>query len=151
MERFSVVVFLCLLCFGLMKVVGAQYTTRPTCTEVGFFEIYDGTCKNYYMCIDNGEGLISVILSCASSAIFDPSQGRCVSKNTTVCEQTSLCSRYGRFPIQDTNCKRYYLCYWSGSAYTMMGNLSCPNTLVFEPTSEKCVSSQKYVCPGTQG
>lgn len=152
MERFPIVIFLGLVCFSLVKVAGTQNTTNSTCTEIGAFEIDDGTCKNYYICIDNGATLVPVMLSCASSAIFDPSQGRCVPGNTTMCQQTPLygCLRYGRFPIQDASCKMYYLCYWNGSGYAMMSNLSCPNTLVFNPMSEKCVSPQTYLCSETQ-
>ncbi|XP_029173667.1 peritrophin-48-like [Nylanderia fulva] len=149
MERFSIIL-LCLLCFGALKVIEAQDTTKYNCTEVGFFEIVDGTCRNYYMCIDDGQQLTPVMLSCANSAIFDPDQGKCVPKNSTTCEQTPLCTRYGRFPIQDVYCKMYYLCYWNGTSYTIMGNLSCPKTLVFQPTSEKCVLPEKYVCSGIQ-
>ncbi|KAL6440497.1 hypothetical protein ACFW04_003191 [Cataglyphis niger] len=146
MKRFPIVVLLCLLCFSL-KIAGTQNMTISTCTEVGFFEIDDGTCKNYYMCIDNGVTLTKVILSCASSAIFDPILGRCVPANTTTCQQTPRCLRYGRFPMEDPYCKMYFLCYWNGTGYTMMSNLTCPNTLVFEPTSEKCVPPQRYICP----
>lgn len=156
MDHSTVIVLLCLCSF--FKIVNCQITTE-NCTEIGASEIYDGTCKNYYICIDDGEKLNPVMLSCASSAIFDPSMGRCVSEATATCQQTTimtssttsapLCLRYGRFPIQDVECKKYYLCYWDGSRYTIMDNLSCPNTLVFNPTTEKCVSPQTYKCPGT--
>jgi len=153
MDRFSIIVLLC-LCTSF-KIAESQ-TTAPNCTEVGFFEIYDGTCKNYYFCIDNGEGLIPIMLSCASSAIFVGD--RCVPANTTTCQQTTtmapttttpFCSRYGRFSMQDVECKKYYLCYWNGIQYTIMGNLTCPNALLFDPISEKCV--QVYNCTGTSG
>ncbi|XP_011692217.1 PREDICTED: uncharacterized protein LOC105452632 [Wasmannia auropunctata] len=157
MDRFSIVVLLCL--YPSFKLVSGQTTAQPICTEIGAFEIYDGTCKNYYICVDDGEELNPVILSCASSAIFDYLQGKCVSESTATCQQTTtmapsttsapLCLRYGRFPIPDVECKKYYLCYWDGISYTIMGNLTCPNTLIFNPLSEKCVSPQTYQCPGT--
>ncbi|XP_077281457.1 uncharacterized protein LOC143908057 [Temnothorax americanus] len=157
MDRFSIVVLLC-LCSSL-KIAEGQTTAEPTCTEIGAFEINDGTCKNYYICVNDGETLNPVILSCASSAIFDPSQGICVSQNTATCQQTTtmapsttsapFCLRYGRFPIQNVECKKYYLCYWNGTSYAIMGNLTCPNTLVFYPLAEKCVSPRTYNCSGT--
>lgn len=162
MNRFSIVVLLCLhSSFNLIKIAESQTTVKPTCTEIGAFEIYDGTCKNYYICVDDGVKLNPVILLCASSAIFDPLQGRCVPDSTATCLQTTtmapsttsapFCLRYGRFPIQDVECKKYYLCYWDGVRYTIMYNLSCPNTLVFNPISEKCKSPQTYKCPGIIG
>jgi len=153
MDRFSIVVLLC-LCTSF-KIAESQ-TTAPNCTTVGFFEIYDGTCKNFYICVDDGERLQSVIMSCASSAIFVGD--RCVPQNTTTCQQTTtmapttttpFCSRYGRFSMQDVECKMYYLCYWNGGGYTIMSNLTCPNTLLFNPQLELCVS--EYECPGTSG
>ncbi|XP_012532553.2 uncharacterized protein LOC105834539 [Monomorium pharaonis] len=154
MGRVLIAVLLC----SSFKIVAGQ-TTTPNCTEMGAFEIYDGTCRNYYFCVDDGEELKPVILSCASSAIFDPDEGRCMPADATKCLQTTtmaplttsapLCLGYGRFPINDVYCKRYYLCYWNGSGYSKMDNLSCPNKLVFNPTSGKCVSSQLYKCPGT--
>ncbi|KYQ56360.1 hypothetical protein ALC60_04767 [Trachymyrmex zeteki] len=156
MNRFSIIVLLCL--YTSFKIAESQ--TTPTCTEIGSFEIFDGTCRNYYICVDDGANLNPVILSCANSFIFVADQGRCVSESTATCQQTTtaaplttttsapLCSRYGRFPIQDVNCKSYYLCYWNGTNYTIMDNLSCPNTLVFNPTSEKCVSPQTFTCQG---
>ena len=159
MNRFSIIVLLCL--YTTFKIAENQIVL--TCTEIGFFEINDGTCRNYYMCVDNGVNFNQVLLSCASTFIFDPTQGRCVSESTTTCQQTTtsstttpstttsapLCVKYGRFPIQDVNCKSYYLCYWNGTNYTIMNNLSCPNTLIFNPTSEKCVSPLTFTCPGT--
>lgn len=137
-----------------------QTTTPVTCTEVGANEINDGTCRNYYLCVDVGEKLVAVILSCTPTASFVPAEGRCVVGAT--CQQTTttttttttpapICVRYGRFEIPDVNCKRYYLCYWDGVRYTIMGNLTCPNTLVFEPMSEKCVLPERYICPRTVG
>ncbi|XP_032664531.1 uncharacterized protein LOC116841100 [Odontomachus brunneus] len=140
-----------------------QTTTPVTCTEYGTFEIYDGTCKNYYICINDGMNLVAVILSCATTAIFDPTLGRCLpgamclqtttTTTTTLAPPTTAapCMRYGRFPIPDVNCKKYYLCYWDGIRYAIMGNLTCPNTLVFDPTSEKCVLPQQYICLGIVG
>ena len=154
MNRFSIIVLLCL--YTTFKI--AENQTTPTCTEIGSFEINDGTCENYYICVNDGVNLNPIILSCANTFIFDPVQGRCVSESTTTCQQATtpstttsapLCVRYGRFPIQDVNCKSYYLCYWNGTSYTIMDNLSCPNTLVFNPTSEKCVSPLTFTCPGT--
>ncbi|XP_014487638.1 PREDICTED: endo-1,3(4)-beta-glucanase 1 [Dinoponera quadriceps] len=142
-----------------------QTTTPPTCTEIGAFEIYDGTCKNYYICVNNGATLMPVILSCAAGAMFNPALGSC--EPGRICWQTTTtttttttptptttaapCVRYGRFPLPDVNCKMYYLCYWDGLRYTIMSNLSCPNTLVFEPVSEKCVPPERYLCPGVVG
>lgn len=157
MERFLIIVLLYLPFFDLIEVAEAQTVTQPTCTEIGAFEIVDGTCRNYYLCVDDGETLVPVILTCASSAIFDPTMGMCVSANIATCQQTAPtttvapCVRYGRFPIQDANCKRYYLCYWDGTGYVIMDNLSCPNTLVFEPASEKCVPPARYICPVITG
>lgn len=166
MKRFSIFIPPCLLCLSLIDVAAAQATIGPVCTEIGAFEIYDGTCKNYYICLDDGEKLAPVLLMCAPSAIFNPGLGRCVPQSTSICLQTTTmpptttppttttrapCVRYGRFPIQDINCKRYYLCYWDGVRYAMMDNLSCPNTLVFEPMSEKCVLPTTYICPGIAG
>lgn len=155
-----IIVPLCLPYIGLIGVAEAQAVTQPTCTEIGAFEINDGTCKNYYICVDDGEKLIPVNLTCASSAIFDPTRGKCVPANTTTCQQTTTppptttvapCVRYGRFAIPDVNCKKYYLCYWDGTRYAIMDNLSCPNKLVFEPKSEKCVPPERYACPGITG
>lgn len=156
MDRFFVVVLLCLC--SSCRIVEGQTTTKPICTKTkDAFEIYDGTCKNYYICVNDGEKLNPVILSCASSAIFDTSKGECVPESTSICQQTTitaplttsapLCLRYGRFPIQVGGCKKYYLCYWNGVRYTIMENLSCPKTLVFDPNLEKCVSPEKYKCP----
>ncbi|XP_018370965.1 PREDICTED: uncharacterized protein LOC108766280 isoform X2 [Trachymyrmex cornetzi] len=158
MNRFSIIVLLCL--YTTFKI--AENQTTFDCTEAGFFEIVDGTCKNYLLCVDDGANLVPVILSCASNSIFDPVQGRCVCQCTNTCQQSTtmapstttsapLCVRYGRFPIQDVNCKSYYLCYWNGSSYTIMDNLSCPNTLVFNPETETCVSPQTFTCSGTSG
>jgi len=132
----------------------------PICTEAGVFEIVDGTCKNYYLCVDNGQTLIQVLLSCADSFIFDSVMGTCVSDSMILCQQMTtaspittsapLCVRYGRFPIPSENCKRYYLCYWDGTRYSMV-KLSCPNLLVFQPLLEKCVPPQRYNCTLTQG
>jgi len=132
----------------------------PICTEAGVFEIVDGTCKNYYLCVDNGQTLIQVLLSCADSFIFDPVMAICVPDSTILCQQMTtaspittsapLCVRYGRFPIPSEDCKRYYLCYWDGMRYNMV-KLSCPNLLVFQPLLEKCVPPQTYNCTLTQG
>ncbi|EZA56393.1 hypothetical protein DMN91_010275 [Ooceraea biroi] len=164
MERVQILVpVLCLLCaFVVFRDAKAQ-TALPVCTIPGVFEIVDGTCKNYYICVDDGVNLIPVVLSCASTAIFDPVRGICVPESTAICQQTTtpsplptttpgpLCVRYGRFPIPNTNCKSYYLCYWNGMGYSVMNNLTCPNTLLFEPVSEKCVSPLRYSCPVIQG
>jgi len=132
----------------------------PICTKAGVFEIVDGTCKNYYLCVDNGQILIPVVLSCADFFIFDPVMGICVSDSAILCRQTTtvspittsapFCVRYGRFPIPSKDCKRYYLCYWDGTRYSMV-MLSCPNLLVFHPLLEKCVSPQTYNCTFVQG
>lgn len=151
MKRFSITASLYL---GLIKIAAAQ-ETMPACTEIGAFEIDDGTCKNYYICVDDGEKLNAVILKCAISAIFDPMAGRCVLDEGNMCQQTTTsppttqapCTRYGRFPLNDEKCKNYYLCYWDGIEYSRMDNLQCPKTLVFNPTSEKCVLPQSYTCP----
>ncbi|XP_011156578.1 uncharacterized protein LOC105193716 [Solenopsis invicta] len=180
----SVVLYLCL--HSSFKIIAGQ-TCKPTCTEIGAFLIYDGTCKNYYACEDDGEKLNSIILSCASSAIFDQILGRCVPKNrptttdlpisttlsSTISASSSftsespsstsasllttsaspsttsapVCDKYGRFPISDVKCKKYYYCYWNGNRYDIMNNLTCPNTLVFNPGLEKCVPPQSYTCP----
>ncbi|XP_018400232.1 PREDICTED: uncharacterized protein LOC108777771 [Cyphomyrmex costatus] len=155
MDRLLITVLLCL--YTSFKIAENQIIPPP-CTEIGAFEIYDGTCKNYYICVDDGVNLTPVILSCASSAIFDPLQGRCVLESIETCQQTTtmassttaapLCPKYGRFPILDVNCKRYYLCYWGGQSFTILDNLSCPNALIFNPMKEKCVSPSQYICPG---
>ncbi|XP_011862368.1 PREDICTED: uncharacterized protein LOC105558994 [Vollenhovia emeryi] len=160
MSRLSIVVLLCL--YPSFKIVEGQLTAKPICTEEGAFEINDGTCKNYYLCVDDGEKFTPVMLSCSNIAIFDTSMRKCVPEGTAVCQQTTtmapsttsapLCVRYGRFSILDVECKKYYLCYWDGARYIIMDNLSCPNVLVFNPTSEKCVPPQMYTCPGiTEG
>jgi len=167
MDRFSIVILLC-LCFSF-KVVKSQNvtTTEPTCTEI-WFKIDNKTCINYiYIYVDencvDSEKLSLAKLLCAGSVriVFDSSQTRyiCVLANTTMCQQTttapttttsaSLCYRSGRFRIPDVKCKKYYLCYWNGTSLTKMDNLLCPNTLVFDPTSEKCVLPQTYPCSGT--
>lgn len=160
MDRFSIIVLLCL--YSSFQITVGQTTAKSVCTEVGAFEIYDGTCKNYYICINDGEKLNQVILSCASSAIFDPVESQCVPDNkiTSLCQQTTssttsvssttsapLCVRYGRFSIPNTYCKKYYLCYWNGVRYTIMNNLTCPRMLIFNQFMEKCVSPTKYTCP----
>lgn len=156
MEHFSIVLLLYLFCCSLIGVVEA---TTPTCTMYWeFFEVYDGTCKNYYFCVYDGVKLNPILLSCDSSAIFDPTKGVCVPESEGICEQTTTvppttvapCYRYGRFPIADIYCKKYYLCYWNGTTYAKMDNLSCPNILVFYPLLEKCVSPLKYNCTGNQ-
>ncbi|KYN43014.1 hypothetical protein ALC56_02819 [Trachymyrmex septentrionalis] len=156
MNRFSIIVLLCL--YTTFKIAENQIITR--CTEIGSFEIIDGTCRHFYICVDNGVNLIPVIFSCDNTFIYNPAQGRCVNESTFTCQQMTtttsstttsapLCVRYGRFPKQDVNCKSYYLCYWNGTSYTIMDNLSCPNTLIFNPTSEKCVSPLTFTCSGT--
>lgn len=161
MERLQLLLpILCLLsAFGLIRDPTAQIV-QPVCTEIGAFEIIDGTCKNYYICVDDGEKLTPVLLTCASSAIFDPLKGSCVPDTAATCLQTTIappttvaprCVRYGRFPIKATNCTGYYLCYWNGTDYDVMDNLTCPNALLFKPTLEKCVPPQSYTCPVTQG
>ncbi|XP_012228789.2 uncharacterized protein [Linepithema humile] len=156
MEHFSVVFLLYLLYCSLIRVV--ETTVTPNCTMyLEFIEVYDGTCKNYYLCTYDGAKFIPVPLSCTSTTIFDPSVNMCMPESEAICQQTTTipsttvapCYRYGRFPIADIYCKKYYLCYWDGIAYAKMDNLRCPNTLVFYPLSEKCVSPLKYKCPGT--
>lgn len=154
MQRFSVVFLLCLFYCSL---ISSTATVEVTCTmDYEMIEIEDGTCKNYYMCISDGVRLIPVQLSCANCTIFVPTEGRCMPEITFTCQQTTTvpsttvapCYRYGRFPIADIYCKKYYLCYWNGITYTKIDNLSCPNTLVFNPLSEKCVSPLTYKCVG---
>lgn len=162
MDRFSIVVLLCLYSSCQIEESNSielsnQTTTKPT-FKPDAFEIYDGTCKNYYIYVNDGEKSNPVTLSCASSAIFNSSKGECVPEGPEfTCNQTTittpsttsapLCLTYGRFPMQVAGCKKYYLCYWNGVRYTIMNNLSCPNALVFHPMLQKCVSPQKYKCP----
>ncbi|XP_020280779.1 peritrophin-48-like [Pseudomyrmex gracilis] len=155
MERHFANVFLYLLCFSLIKV--AEFQVAPICEVPGqTIPIIDGTCQNYYLCVSDGLGLMPIKLSCYIGTIFNPTAMSC---EPGICMQTATlvpptCYRYGRFPdVSDNTCKKYYLCYWDNTIqqYTSMRDLQCPNTLLFDPRSEKCVLPENYTCPRFRG
>ncbi|XP_076636630.1 uncharacterized protein LOC143349339 [Colletes latitarsis] len=71
--------------FGIFQAVASP----EKCTKQGSFEIVDGTCQNYYMCIFNGVGLVSYEFKCAPSTVFSPVTGYCTPSTQYPCTQTT--------------------------------------------------------------
>ena len=78
--------------------------------------------------------------------VFDPSVKKCVLSTTFICKPSTPstitatpCN--GRFQLEgDITCKKYYFCY-TDTVNTIRYNLTCPNTLLFNPITQRCVSS----------
>ncbi|CAL7933778.1 unnamed protein product [Xylocopa violacea] len=121
------------------------------CVMQGIFEIKDGTCQNYYICIFNGVSFVSYDAKCATSMVFDPVAQYCRSSTEYVCTQippatTPPCKMSGRFKISDPKCQMYYFCYWDGTMFIKVDNLRCPNSLLFNPVIQACVLPTSYAC-----
>ncbi|XP_043262096.1 cell wall integrity and stress response component 4-like [Colletes gigas] len=71
--------------FGMFEAVAAP----EKCTKQGSFEIVDGTCQNYYMCIFNGVELVSYELTCAPPTVFSPVTGYCTPSTQYPCTQST--------------------------------------------------------------
>ncbi|XP_076235689.1 uncharacterized protein LOC143180048 [Calliopsis andreniformis] len=66
--------------------------SNQSCITAGSFEIVDGTCQNYYICIFDGVELVSYNLTCANSTVFFPALGTCTSSTVYACTQTTTTS-----------------------------------------------------------
>lgn len=154
----------CLIPIGQAQM---QPSNRP-CASQSNYAIYDGTCKHYYTCVFDGIEFQSYDLTCPDSMVFHPVLGYCVSPLQYACEQTTstsvstakststsptldppACNETGRYPMRGTYCKDYYFCIVFGRFSFEITYLSCPNTLVFDPTIQLCVLPSLYNCTDT--
>nr|XP_033330638.1 uncharacterized protein LOC117222817 [Megalopta genalis] len=143
----SFAVYACLIVAIIPSAMVQLVPSNQPCTAEGYFEIVDGTCKNYYTCIFNGAALVSYDLTCATPTLFDPTMGICVTGY--VCTQSTpvpTCPTNGRYPIPLTACKKYRVCYTYQNV-VINRILSCPNSLIFNPVSQTCVLPSTYKCP----
>ncbi|XP_078032747.1 uncharacterized protein LOC144467706, partial [Augochlora pura] len=144
----SLGLYACLILAIVPLAVFQLVQSSQPCAAEGSYEIVDGTCQNYYMCIFNGVILQPYNLTCASPSLFDPTAGLCMTGY--VCEQPvtdnpSQCTTNGRFLIPGTGCKSYRFCYIYPGA-VINRTLTCPNSLIFNPGTQKCVLNSTYTC-----
>jgi hypothetical protein len=58
------------------------------------------------------------------------------------------CTSPGRFPNSE-NCSQYYLCVQITPSQLYLSYMTCPNALVFDPSSQSCTTADNYTCPST--
>jgi hypothetical protein len=58
------------------------------------------------------------------------------------------CTIAGRFPNPE-NCSKYYLCILTSPGNLYVTNLTCPNELVFDPSSQTCTAAGSSSCATT--
>ncbi|KAK2585100.1 hypothetical protein KPH14_008612 [Odynerus spinipes] len=58
------------------------------------------------------------------------------------------CTAPGFFPLLDTTCQYYYLCYSDGTGLSAQIS-KCPGTTVFDPNRSACVLPTQYSCVET--
>ncbi|KOC62831.1 hypothetical protein WH47_02534 [Habropoda laboriosa] len=131
--------------------MGMPQTVPPSkCVMQGLFPIDDGTCQNYYMCIFDGAKFAPYGLKCAGTTLFDPSLKYCTSDyfcTQIIHDSSSTSISWPKvYPLPDTKCQKYYFCFTNGVTTTRY-NLTCPNSLLFNPDKQKCVLPTAYSCP----
>ncbi|XP_076766679.1 uncharacterized protein LOC143433277 [Xylocopa sonorina] len=148
-------VFKLFLIFNLIPDAMLQLVpSARQCVMQGMFEINDGTCQNYYICIFDGVRFVSYDMKCATSMVFDPIAQYCKSTAEYVCTQTPPatppdtppCTMSGRFVISGTGCRRYYLCYFDDTTFVKVDNLHCPNSLLFNQATQTCALPTSFIC-----
>ncbi|XP_017792721.1 PREDICTED: putative protein TPRXL [Habropoda laboriosa] len=84
--------------------------------------------------------------SASTSTPTSPSATSSTSSSTTTSKPTTALPCNGRYPLPDTKCQKYYFCFTNGVTTTRY-NLTCPNSLLFNPDKQKCVLPTAYSCP----
>ncbi|XP_033330638.2 uncharacterized protein LOC117222817 [Megalopta genalis] len=143
----SFVVFACLIVAIIPSAMVQLVPSNQPCTAEGYFEIVDGTCRNYYICIFNGAAIVSYDLTCVTPTLFDPTMGICVTGYTcTQSTPVTACTISGKYPISGTACKQYHVCLiYQGIVINRY--LTCQNSTIFNPTNQACVLPSSYKCP----
>lgn len=125
--------------------------SNRNCTTLEPTAIDDAECKKYYICVHDDTGsLVSYDTSCPTSMVFDPSVKNCVPSMNFACKTSSIATTAstkligelcnGRFPVTgDTTCKYYRFCYADGATTITYPRLKCPNKLVFNSITQRCV------------
>lgn len=133
---FKILFIFILIQSGILQII----PSGRSCTAQGYFEIIDGTCKNYYLCLYNGVAFVSYDLKCLDSTVFNPITNICTADY--ICNQITTMDPcpfgVGRFPISDSNCQKYYFCYVDNGSFVRY-NLTCPNNLLFNSKTKQCM------------
>ncbi|XP_015429677.1 PREDICTED: integumentary mucin C.1-like [Dufourea novaeangliae] len=87
MKSFLVAYTILLLCKFIPPGMLQLPPSSQTCTKEGRYEIVDGTCENYYMCIYTGVGYEAYNLKCPASTRFNPIMGYCTPSTIFPCTQ----------------------------------------------------------------
>lgn len=116
----------------------------PT-TEVGpCFQRPDGfardvsDCQQYYIC-QNGHATPA---RCPNNLLFDAENEICGWREEVACFQCPRTELFSMLPVPRT-CSQFYRC-WQGRATIH----TCPNSLVFNPTSFRCGFLEGSSCEG---
>ncbi|XP_050581978.1 probable endochitinase [Bombus affinis] len=113
--------------------------SNRTCVMQGTFEIVDGTCANYYICVFNGVEFVSYDMSCSPSMVFDPLLKYCTSPSNYICKQVTSSTS------SSTSCSTPSLTPNTTSSLTpSMTPSMTPSTT----PSTKCVTNGRFPIPG---
>lgn len=149
--RVFLIVFKILFIFTLIQsgIFQALVPSGRQCVTQGLFEIIDGTCKNYYLCVYNGVVYTSYDMTCKGSTLFNPTNKLCtadytctqITTTTTPATIVDPCPLgVGRFPMipSDSKCQKYYYCFVENGQFVRY-NFTCPNSLQFNSKTQKCM------------
>ncbi|XP_022899990.2 uncharacterized protein [Onthophagus taurus] len=111
-----------------------------TCSTQGRFQnVYDPTCKTYYLCENTLEKLTPTLYKCPHT--FDPNLNEC--SENYVCRKESHCVSSGYIPdLSDRTCTRYYNCFGFFGLYLPF-TYSCAHGYQFDPTKKHCSATYK--------
>lgn len=145
----------------------------PECIEEGKFPIIGSKCTQYVMCTRGTSGFRTKLYKCPENTGFNPDDSRCTFQyecteavnfcettfkspttepsTTTTSPETEIqfpeCADQRKLPIDNTDCKKYFLCIWSSTGF-ISAMYSCPNETYFNPETERCSST--YDCLETK-
>ena len=77
-------------------------------------------------------GILFIFNSISNGLSLVPSNRNCATMEPTA--------------IDDAECKKYYICIYDETGSLVSYDISCPASMVFDPSVKKCVSSTNFVC-----
>ena len=80
-------------------------------------------------------GILFIFNSISNGLSLVPSNRNCATMEPTA--------------IDDAECKKYYICVYDETGSLVSYDISCPASMVFDPSVKKCVSSTNFVCKTT--
>jgi len=135
----------------------------------GFYPDYESNCNQYYVCLfteQNTEHANIRYLNCPGNLQFDMKLKACNFPGQVECQKTSakkierkttkspekalrVCPHGDAlYLIENSNCKKYYMCAFSGTAYETTYDFRCPGKQLFNVETQKCVTD--YKCKPTE-